>query len=69
MDQHSFIKEIEVISRTMVVVYSVTRTLVPTVLYTMHTPLVTLDTWMENVTERQSMAAIYILPVRTTTNW
>lgn len=43
MDEHSYIKEIEVISRTMVDVYSITRTLVPTVLDTMHTPLLTLE--------------------------
>lgn len=43
MDQHSYIKETEVISRTMVAVYSMTTTLVPTVPNTMHTPLVTLE--------------------------
>lgn len=42
MDQHSYIKETEVISRIMVVVYSIT-TLVPTVPHTMHTLLVTLE--------------------------
>lgn len=41
MDQHCYTKEIEVITRTMVAVYSITRTLVPTVLDTIHTPLLT----------------------------
>lgn len=76
MDQHSYIKETEVISRTIgSCIFHNNNTGANSTTYNAHTTRNTrtefclLDTWMGNVTERQSMAAIYILPVRTTSKW